>query len=243
MRLNPVRSIILGFVVFVLVFLFFIILGREKTTILLFLSFFLGGFIAMYFVREKKSQYLFYEGILIFIFSIIMYPTIMPRLSVFGFIYLFLFILIFTGIGGFIGNKIAEKIVEKKIWSFNPVISISLGLIVSYIVFVLLFNLTMLGNLDSVFHQIWIVEEVCSLVIGGFIATYFAKEKKIQFGIYLGITWAILIGLIPSLIFFDFPTSLLELITVILRYIVYIIAPITGSYLAILIVKHQKLST
>ena len=112
MRLNPVRSIILGFVVFVLVFLFFIILGREKTTILLFLSFFLGGFIAMYFVREKKSQYLFYEGILIFIFSIIMYPTIMPRLSVFGFIYLFLFILIFTGIGGFIGNKIAEKIVN-----------------------------------------------------------------------------------------------------------------------------------
>lgn len=92
MRLNQVRSIFLGFVVFVLVFFIYLLLEKENTTIFLFLSFFLGGFITMYFAREKKLQYLFYEGILILIFSIIMYPTIMPRLSVLGlFIYSYLY--------------------------------------------------------------------------------------------------------------------------------------------------------
>lgn len=233
MRLKPVRSIFLGLLVFFVVFLISESLHRF---ILLFLSFFLGGFIVMYFAREKKLQYLFYEGILILIFSIIMYPTIMPRLSVLGFIYLFLFILIFTGIGGFIGKKLAEK----NIWSFNPVISVILGLIVSYIILFFIGNLTLLVASDSVFQQIGIVESTASLVVGGFIATFFAKEKKIQYGIYVGIIWMVLIGFVPSLIF-GLPTSLLNLVITVLMYIGFIIAPTAGSYLAIIVAEHQKL--
>ncbi|HOI72346.1 MAG TPA: hypothetical protein PLC38_08710 [Methanobacterium sp.] len=236
MRLNQVRSILLGFVVFLLMFFIYLFLEKENTTIFLFLSFFLGGFITMYFAREKKLQYLFYEGILILIFSIIMYPTIMPRLSVLGFIYLFLFILIFTGIGGFIGKKLAEK----NIWSFNPVISVILGLIVSYIILFFIGNLTLLVASDSVFQQIGIVESTASLVVGGFIATFFAKEKKIQYGIYVGIIWMVLIGFVPSLIF-GLPTSLLNLVITVLMYIGFIIAPTAGSYLAIIVAEHQKL--
>jgi len=236
MRLNQVRSILLGFVVFLLMFFIYLFLEKENTTIFLFLSFFLGGFITMYFAREKKLQYLFYEGILILIFSIIMYPTIMPRLSVLGFIYLFLFILIFTGIGGFIGKKLAEK----NIWSFNPVISVILGLIVSYIILFFIGNLTLLVASDSVFQQIGIVESTASLVVGGFIATFFAKEKKIQYGIYVGIIWMVLIGFVPSLIF-GLPTSILNLVITVLMYIGFIIAPTAGSYLAIIVAEHQKL--
>jgi hypothetical protein len=240
MKLNPVRSIFLGFVMFIMVFLIFLLLGIEKAIILLFLSFFLGGFITMYFVREKKFQYLFYEEILIFIFSIIMYPYIMPGLSILGSIYLFLFILIFTGFGGLIGNKIAEKIVEKKIWSFHPIISIILGFILSFIIYVFIYDLILLGVSDSVLEQITIVIEVGSLVIGGFTATYFAKEKKIRYGIYVGIIWVVLIGLIPSLIF-GFSTSLLNPITV-LTYLIFIVAATTGSYLTILVAKHSKIN-
>lgn len=123
----------------------------------------------------------------------------------------------------------------------NPMKSIILGFVVSYVIFSLLFNLTLLVALDSVFHQIRTVEMIFSLIIGGFIATYFAKEKKIQYGIYVGITWVVLIGLVPSLLFF-LPTSLSNIINKVLTYIIYIIGTITGSYLAILIAKHQKLS-
>lgn len=123
----------------------------------------------------------------------------------------------------------------------NPIISIILGLIVSYIIFAFIFNLTLLGALDSVFHQIFVIEEVGSLVIGGFIATYFAKGKKIRYGIYVGIIWVISIGgLIPSLIF-GHPTYISDIINTVLTYIIFVIAAITGSYLAILLEKHQKI--
>lgn len=168
MRLKPVRSIFLGLLVFFVVFLISESLHRF---ILLFLSFFLGGFIVMYFAREKKLQYLFYEGILVLIFSTIMY-----RLSVNGFIYSILFVLIFTLLGGIIG-KFADQAVEKKSLNFHPVISIALGVIISFIIFDFVFSLIPIGVSDSIFQQISTIESMGSLVIGGFIATYFAKKK------------------------------------------------------------------
>ncbi|MCC7563739.1 MAG: hypothetical protein KO275_04440 [Methanobacterium sp.] len=169
MRLKPVRSIFLGLLVFFVVFLISESLHRF---ILLFLSFFLGGFIVMYFAREKKLQYLFYEGILVLIFSTIMY-----RLSVNGFIYSILFVLIFTLLGGIIG-KFADQAVEKKSLNFHPVISIALGVIISFIIFDFVFSLIPIGVSDSIFQQISTIESMGSLVIGGFIATYFAKKKN-----------------------------------------------------------------
>lgn len=117
MRLNPVKSIFLGFIVFSLIFLIFLILGKGKTIILLFLSFFLGGFIVMYFAREKNYQYILFEEILILIFFIVM--------SSFNLNYLMLSILamlIFTVPGGFIG-KLADKTDVKNL-SLYPLISI-----------------------------------------------------------------------------------------------------------------------
>ncbi|MDD3753226.1 MAG: TIGR04086 family membrane protein [Methanobacterium sp.] len=235
MRLNPVRSIFLGLLVFFVVFLIAESLHRF---ILLFLSFFLGGFIVMYFTREKKLQYLFYEGILVLIFSTIMY-TIMYRLSVNGFIYSTLFVLIFTLLGGIIG-KFADQAVEKKSLNFHPVISIALGVIISFIIFDFVFSLIPIGVSDSIFQQISTIESMGSLVIGGCIATYFAKEKKIKNGIYVGMTW-ILIYFIPSIIFFGL-SSLSNPINTVLMYIGFIIASTIGSYLAILIDKRQKLN-
>ncbi len=231
MRLKPVRSIFLGLVVFFVVFLIAESLHRF---ILLFLSFFLAGFIVMYFAREKKLQYLFYEGILVLIVS-----TIMFRLSVNGFIYSILFVLIFTLLGGIIG-KFSGQSVEKKSLNFHPVISIALGVIISFIIFDFLSSLIPIGVSDSIFQQISTIESMGSLVIGGFIATYFAKEKKIKNGIYVGITW-ILIYFIPSIIFFGL-SSLSNPINTVLMDIGFIIAPTIGSYLAILIDKRQKLN-
>jgi len=245
MRLNQAKSMFLGLAVFALFFLVFLYLGIEKGIIFLFLSFFLGGFIAMYFVRERKIQYLFYEEILIFIFSLIISTItsspLITRLNIYGFILLFLSILIFTGLGGLIGKKLADKKSDKKVWRFHPVISIIIGFVTSYIIFAIIFYFTLSGALDSVFPQMLTVANVCSLVIGGFIATYFAKEKKIRYGIYLGTIWVVSIGgLIPNL-FFAIPTSPSAIVNTILRYIIFIMAPMIGSYLAILITKHQKL--
>lgn len=128
---------------------------------------------------------------------------------------------------------------DKRSWSFHPIISITSGTIISFIIFVFVFNLIPPGIPNSFFQQITTIESLSSLVVGGFIATYFAKKNKIQYGIYVGVTWLVLYGLVSSLIS-DLPISLSDLINSILLYIGFILAPTIGSYLAILVAKHLK---
>ena len=64
---------------------------------------------------------------------------------------------------------------------FHPVISIILGIIVTITLFGILLPAFKAGTLDSV--VVFLI--IC--VFSGFVATYFAKEKKMRYGIYEGI--------------------------------------------------------
>jgi hypothetical protein len=127
----------------------------------------------------------------------------------------------------------------------HPVVSITLGFIVSYIVFYFVTDLTLLGALgvsSSVLEVIWTVESLASATIGGFLATYFAKENKILYGICVGICWMVFFSILPALIFVGPPESLSVLMIPFLMYIGFIIASTIGSYLAIFIDKRQNLN-
>ena len=127
----------------------------------------------------------------------------------------------------------------------HPVVSITLGFIVSCIVFYFVSDLTLFGALgvsSSVLELIWTVESLASAAIGGFLATHFAKENKILYGICVSICWMVFFSILPALIFLGPPESLSVLIIPVLMYTGFIIASTIGGYLAILIDKRQKLN-
>ena len=64
---------------------------------------------------------------------------------------------------------------------FHPVISIILGFIVYEVIY-----LTSIQGF-GLYSGIGTVQFYVALMLGGFIATYFSKEKKVQYGIYEGI--------------------------------------------------------
>jgi len=72
-------------------------------------------------------------------------------------------------------------------------------------------------------------------VIGGFLSTYLAKEKKLRYGIYTGIIIIILglLGQQPSLIY---KLPVIHGVAI----AIYVISAVIGSYMAILVAKHQK---
>ena len=72
----------------------------------------------------------------------------------------------------------------------HPVISIILGIITVFI-------LPLIWSVFTGAAPIPIIVFVVAIVLGGFIATYFSKEKKMQYGIYEGII-IILIFIIPE---------------------------------------------
>lgn len=66
----------------------------------------------------------------------------------------------------------------------DPISTILLGIIITSALMILI------DNLESylwVYEYVIPVEIVISGLIGGFVATYFAKDKKIRYGIYEGI--------------------------------------------------------
>ncbi|ADZ10528.1 hypothetical protein Metbo_2314 [Methanobacterium lacus] len=115
----------------------------------------------------------------------------------------------------------------------SPIKSITLGFLTFFIIYIFIINLMI--RLGFIFDNITLA---FSLVVGSCIATYYTKEKKIQYGIYVGLIWAVL-GLVP-LLSFGFPADLSNLIINFLTFIKIIMMAIIGSYLAIVIGKHQK---
>ena len=70
---------------------------------------------------------------------------------------------------------------------FHPVVSIILGIIVSFMIFVkisLSFSTSILILVAILF---------ATLILGGFIATYLTKDRKMKYGVYEGITLAVFI--------------------------------------------------
>lgn len=93
------------------------------------------------------------------------------------------------------------------------------------------FNLAPNDSLQVSFFVIGIV----SFVIGGFLSTYLAKEKKLRYGIYTGIIIIILglLGQQPSLIY---KLPVIHGVAI----AIYVISAVIGSYMAILVAKYQK---
>ncbi len=79
---------------------------------------------------------------------------------------------------------------------FHPIISIFLGFIIALVCSDLLMIITGIVGSTS-FGIINFVDGIIPLVIGAFVTTFFAKEKKIQYAIYFGIILTIL-GLLSS---------------------------------------------
>ena len=103
MRLHPVVSIILGFLVFEIIYQ----IDLEWFLLLIYVAMVLGAFIATYFAKKRRIEYGLYVGICI-IMSLLLF-TLYYGLNVSlgtGFIVMALIILSITGIGGLIGNKI-----------------------------------------------------------------------------------------------------------------------------------------
>lgn len=103
MRFHPFVSIILGFIVFEIIYQ----IALEWFLLLIYVAMVLGGFIATYFAKKRKIEFGLYEGMCIII-SILLF-TVYYGLNVslgIGFIFMALVILLITGLGGLIGTKI-----------------------------------------------------------------------------------------------------------------------------------------
>ena len=91
----------------------------------------------------------------------------------------------------------------------HPGISIILGIITGIILFIIsmkLFSGNVLAGISSNF---------VIAIIGGFIATYFAKEKKIRYGIYVGIILSVIFISIVALIPINYIYFLIALVGII----------------------------
>lgn len=122
---------------------------------------------------------------------------------------------------------------------FHPVISIFLGVIVSFILYLIALSvfgvIGWIGAFIIIPGSSWFgtLLLTISYILGGFIATYLAKEKKIQYGVYTGVI-ILTIGIIQTSIN-NFPV-----VIHISKFIVYIISAAIGGYLAVLLAKHLK---
>lgn len=253
MRFHPTISIFLGGIVsFVLYFIavtVFGVIGWTSAfqaiqgvswfgTFLLIVSYILGGFIATYFAKEKKLKYALYDGIIILlIFSVLTVPnssldatTLILSLFSYG-----ILLLLLAVTGGMFGQMINEKFN-----GFSPIIAIIGGSIIGYSCVVLLTLFTG-HSLDSYsLGVINIVVGVISFIIGGFLSTFLAKGKKIQNGIYTGLTILaiiLIIGLIQML------ANHWQVYIHMIGYVVYVISAVIGAYIGIKTAKNQKRNT
>jgi len=250
MRFNPVVSIILGvivsFVLYLIVISVFGVIGWIGAfqaiqgaswfgTFLLIISYALGGFIATYFAKEKKIEYALYEGIFILlIFGIMTVPN--SSLDATKLLVLFsyggILLLLLAVTGGMFGQMINEKFN-----GFSPILAVIAGSIIGYSCVVLLTLFTGHAPDSYSLGAINIAVGVISFVIGGFLSAFLAKEKKIQNGIYTGLiilAIILIIGLIQML------TNHWPVYFHIIGFVGYIISAVIGSYMAILVAKHQK---
>jgi len=189
--ISPILTIIAGFVVVLLPFGIFILSSDSFTGILFIIvsNFFLilGGFIATYFAKERKIRYGIYVGIGLIILYTLSYLFTKSHLNY----YLYndsYWVLLFTFFGGFVG-KITDK--NQLHTGFSPISAIVSGLVIGLLCYDLLWSITgIIVNVNYSFNSFGIINVafgVISVVIGAFVTTFLAKEKKIRYGIYFGI--------------------------------------------------------
>lgn len=122
----------------------------------------------------------------------------------------------------------------------DPIITITVGTIITFALMILI------DNLES---YLWVWDyaipmgTVISGLIGGFVATYFAKDKKIRYGIYEGIL-AVLVNITYAYLA-DFPEMSFGLIvfTALIFIFLLILPAIIGGYFGKTLYNHFKQNT
>lgn len=180
-RFNPLFSICLGILVFLVLFYMpiFVFSGSPLATdILGYASILMGSFVATHFSTNRKIEY----GIFIGIPLIIFYITFKLN-SPSHYIIVIINILLFTFIGSFLGKTDKDLLYN----GVNPILAILLG-----VAFAGAFN-TILGvtlNLQNTYHSFEVMNfliGIIAIMTGAAITTFLAKEKKLQYGIYIAI--------------------------------------------------------
>ena len=259
MRYNPILSIILGAVV-IIVLSFIAAVGLVEPhgnnniimdifVIIATLILILGGFIATYFAKDMKVRYSIYLGLILA--TLVTIGEIGRNLA--GYQGIGIVILIFvlfplvTSIGGFIGKmteKTNRQLFKSKHWNngLSPILAIVVGLFVAYIIATLLELIT--GTYQTHITSFGIVDFIIgatTVLIGAFVTTFLNKEKKIQYGIYLGIfmiTISLLNKLYLSSIHYPhFHENYLIFIGVIVGYLFF---AVVGSYIGVIVTKHSN---
>lgn len=177
--MKPVLSILLALIITILLFICEICLDITLNIYLgsftLFL-FILGGGIVTWFATDKKIKYSLYYGV---IFAVI------------GFLFEGLFALILIPIlaviGGFLA-KMADKDNRQIFNGYHPIIAVIAGITVTFLYSNLLALIS--GTYNDYLASLGLIDFIIGAVaiaIGGFTATFLAKGRKIQYGIYVGI--------------------------------------------------------
>ena len=109
---------------------------------------------------------------------------------------------------------------------FHPVISIILGIIASFALHFISLSLFTYGLVAA-------VPSIFSYIFGGFIATYFAKKKTIQYALYEGIFIMLIIVILELLASSDIYTSFIYGVLIILLAII-------GGMIGLLIDKNYN---
>ena len=264
MRFNPILSIILGaFLIIVALVVLAAFLGPPNFNNKLITGIFIiaamlillmGGFVATYFAMEYenkiyygyKIRYAIYLGLILAIIETIGTFQNLAGYKGIGIIILYfvLFSLI-TGIGGFIA-KMTERS-NRQLFSKNhlnnglsPTLAIVVGFIVAYLIVIFLELIT--GTYQTHITSFGIFDFIIgatSIAIGTFVTIFLGKEKKIQYGIYLGIiisTISLLDKLyINSIHYPNFHENYLILTVVIVGYLFF---AVVGSYIGVIVDKH-----
>jgi putative membrane protein (TIGR04086 family) len=247
MKFHPVISIILGIVVFFVTFFSAIavleyFLGRNALVaafIIIPLILIGAGFIATYFTKEKKIRYSLYAGIIIAAVAATL--AIMDNNNIIAVISEFIVYPLTMGIGGFLG-KITDQNYRKRFSKksfnkgFNPILTIITGIFIALLFSAFLELITGIYKYNftvTSFDLRFFVVGVISFVIGGFIATFFAKEKKIQYGVCVGIIVILLSIVIHG-------TNNESYYIIIGKFVGYLLSATIGGYIGIIINKHLQ---
>ncbi len=255
---NPAISIILGSVLIIVLFFSFVIIigsnfnnGIVSNLFLIIgtLILFIGGFIGTYFAKDRKIRYGIYVGIIFAVLEItaVISHGLVGYRGIFIVIFIFLLFLLFTGIGGFVA-KMTERnnrqLFKSKHLSngFSPILAVAVGLVVAYFIAILLELIT--GTYQTHITSFGIVDFIIgatTVLIGAFVTTFLNKERKIQYGIYLGIIM-ITLSLInklylSSIHYTHFHENYLIFIGVIVGYLLF---AVFGSYIGVIVDKHLK---
>lgn len=241
MRFHPVVSVILGFIISYILGKTSILLSGISHSFYLLgdVGFFFGGFVATYFAKEADLKHGIYVGILLVIYYIlvnifsasVLYSVLINTI---------ILILILTFLGGYFGKRGADGSLR----SFHPLAALIIGFIFTFVV--LIFVIAILDFLlptvpDSTFNLIMTVALMGMLIIGGFVTTYISRDKKLRFGIYLGVL-AALTTLIWNFLILGQLSPPDSPLNIILTTAGYLLTPTIGSYIGIKIEKQKEIS-